>query len=88
MFLSLVLALSRLAKAASSKAQESKETVITPRHITAVASVSVLNVSARNNELSFILLHIGRIGKPERLKLFHYSLVHVVLSLHSNIYTE
>ena len=39
-FLSLVLALNRLAKAASDKAQESRETVITPRHITSVAAVS------------------------------------------------
>ena len=39
-FLSLVLALNRLAKAAGNKAQEGRETVITPRHIAAVAPVS------------------------------------------------
>ena len=32
-FLSLILALRRLAKAASSKAQESRETVLTERHL-------------------------------------------------------
>ena len=39
-FLSLILSLSRLAKAASAKAQESKETVITDRHIRMVAKAS------------------------------------------------
>ena len=46
-FLSLVLALSRLARAANRKAQEGKETVITPRHITAVAAVSLLSYGSR-----------------------------------------
>jgi len=40
-FLSLVLSLNRLAKAASSKAQENKETVITDRHIKMVVRVSL-----------------------------------------------
>ena len=39
-FLSLVLALNKLAKAASNKAQEDRETVITSRHIASVAPVS------------------------------------------------
>ncbi|CAI7988556.1 Centromere protein W [Geodia barretti] len=36
-FLGLVLALNKLAKAASNKAQEDRETVITSRHIASVA---------------------------------------------------
>ena len=75
-----MLALNRLAKAASSKAQENKETVITPRHITAVASVSrpMLTVSVMQerhmHKLSFILFHVGCIGKSER-QLVHVSIL-------------
>ena len=43
-FLGLVLALNKLAKAASNKAQEDKETVITSRHIASVAPVSYKNI--------------------------------------------
>ena len=39
-FLSLMLSLEKLAKAASSKAQENRETLITERHIRLVANVS------------------------------------------------
>lgn len=43
-FLSLIIALNRLARAATSKAMASKETVITERHIRLVAKVSQLVV--------------------------------------------
>lgn len=52
-FLSLTLALQRLAKAASNKAQEDREAVITIRHIT-----SVLPVSIYIHETSFSLLSL------------------------------
>lgn len=57
-FLSLLLALNRLARAASSKAQESRESVITPRHITAVAAVSLtFKYYSENN--AFHLSHMA-----------------------------
>ena len=56
-FLSLKLALIRLSKAAGTKAQESKETVITPRHITAVASVSLEYTFEHVNDFTFIGFH-------------------------------
>ena len=44
MFLSLMLALKRLGRAASAKAEESRESVITARHIEQVFAVSIVCV--------------------------------------------
>ena len=70
-FLSLVLALSRLARAANRKAQEGKETVITPRHITAVAAVSLLSymdAPVFSVNISTSCLCAGCIGQLERIE--------------------
>ena len=47
MFLSLMLALKRLGTAASAKAEESRESVITARHIEQVFAVSAVCVCVR-----------------------------------------
>ena len=44
LFLSLTLSLKKLAKAASTKAQEGKETILTDRHIKLVFAVSLWSI--------------------------------------------
>ena len=53
LFLSLTLSLKKLAKAASTKAQESKETILTDRHIKLVFAVSLWSISYRQLILQY-----------------------------------
>ena len=71
MFLGLVLALNKLAKAASNKAQEDRETVITSRHIASVAPVSYKNMLKQTQPLHIpFLVCIGHIVEFEGIEVY------------------